>query len=239
MTLLQRCACALGLLPLALAGLPAAAGVTHNESFRDASEVVQTVRVWLQTGSAEGAETSDNLYFTLDGVGTPWRWTISGSPARGASGWYGLPVRASMFSYVCWLRGLSLSKSRDRDAAGPYQLQALKVEVNGKLLYEESAAQAWLSTDIPWRPADFTPIPSNGPPCDVNGDGEVNLWDVLAAMRIAAGLVEPAPGDLAAADLRGDGVVTADEVLAILRVIAGLDPYPLPSEELTAAPQPR
>lgn len=69
---------------------------------------------------------------------------------------------------------------------------------------------------------------------DLNGDGKVDLRDVLLAMRIAVGLVKPSPlqtlaGDVAPvqvfADARrvGDGRITLLDVIRLLRRVAGLE----------------
>ena len=57
---------------------------------------------------------------------------------------------------------------------------------------------------------------------DLDGDGEITVADALAALRIAARLVEPTGRDLRLGDTDGDGSITVADALAILRVAAKL-----------------
>lgn len=60
-------------------------------------------------------------------------------------------------------------------------------------------------------------------PGDVNGDGDVNVKDVLIVRRVIAGLAEIGEEEYARADMNGDGDVTSKDVLKMRRYIAGLD----------------
>ncbi len=73
--------------------------------------------------------------------------------------------------------------------------------------------------------ADITVIPKliSTIPGDVNGDGDVNVKDVLIARRVIAGLAEIGEDEYARADMNGDGDVTSKDVLKMRRYIAGLD----------------
>ena len=57
---------------------------------------------------------------------------------------------------------------------------------------------------------------------DMDGDGSITVADALAALRIAARLVEPTGRDLRLGDTDGDGSITVADALAILRVAAKL-----------------
>ena len=56
---------------------------------------------------------------------------------------------------------------------------------------------------------------------DVNGDGGVNMKDILLLRRALAGDVEPMPGQSRRADVDGDGNVTMKDVLMLRKIIAG------------------
>ena len=73
---------------------------------------------------------------------------------------------------------------------------------------------------------DVTVIPptgGSGEPGDVNGDGELNMKDVLIMRRYIAGLDELTDAQIAAGDFDGDGDITMKDVLRARRIIAGLD----------------
>ena len=58
---------------------------------------------------------------------------------------------------------------------------------------------------------------------DVNDDGEVDVSDALAALRISVGLYEGVTAKrFFAADADCDGVITVSDALRILRRAAGL-----------------
>jgi hypothetical protein len=57
---------------------------------------------------------------------------------------------------------------------------------------------------------------------DVNGDTQVNVADVLLAMRIALGEFEPTPEQLVRADMVPDGKVNAGDLLRIQQLVLGL-----------------
>lgn len=59
-------------------------------------------------------------------------------------------------------------------------------------------------------------------PGDFDGDEEITVADALAALRIAAKLVEEDPENIAIGDIDKDGHVTVADALAILRVAAKL-----------------
>jgi hypothetical protein len=64
---------------------------------------------------------------------------------------------------------------------------------------------------------------------DLNGDGKVDLADVILAQRIALRLITPSAEQLQAADVaplgEPDGVIDASDVALILRKALGLDPF--------------
>jgi len=55
---------------------------------------------------------------------------------------------------------------------------------------------------------------------DINGDGEVDISDVILCLRQAVGLNPPEPS---LADINGDGEVDISDVILILRIAVGLD----------------
>jgi len=65
-----------------------------------------------------------------------------------------------------------------------------------------------------------TSISDNTQKGDINGDGEVDISDVILCLRQAVGLDPPQP-DLA--DINGDGEVDISDVILILRIAVGLD----------------
>jgi hypothetical protein len=73
---------------------------------------------------------------------------------------------------------------------------------------------------------------------DLNGDGIVNISDVIIALRIAVGFLEPTPEQILLGDVApkpgldgrpfGDGVVDIRDVTRILRRSVSLEPDPWP-----------
>ena len=57
---------------------------------------------------------------------------------------------------------------------------------------------------------------------DVNGDGTVNVLDVVRTVAIALGTVTPTPGEFAAADANRDGVVNVLDVIIIQNLALGI-----------------
>lgn len=57
---------------------------------------------------------------------------------------------------------------------------------------------------------------------DFDGDGEITVSDALAALRIAAKLVEETDDAIRIGDVDGDGSISVNDALAILRVAAKL-----------------
>jgi len=57
---------------------------------------------------------------------------------------------------------------------------------------------------------------------DVNGDGTVNVLDVVRTVAIALGTVTPSPGEFAAADANSDGVVNVLDVIIIQNLALGI-----------------
>ena len=55
---------------------------------------------------------------------------------------------------------------------------------------------------------------------DFDGDGKITVSDALAALRIAAKMVEETADDIAIGDIDADGKITVSDSLAILRVAA-------------------
>jgi hypothetical protein len=56
-------------------------------------------------------------------------------------------------------------------------------------------------------------------PGDANGDGVVNIFDIIRVERIIVGLAVETPG----ADANQDGVVNVFDIIRIARIIVGLD----------------
>jgi hypothetical protein len=65
---------------------------------------------------------------------------------------------------------------------------------------------------------------------DINGNGGIDLPDVLAALKIALHLVTPTPHQIAVGDVaplqtdgtRGDGVINIADATLLLKVVVGL-----------------
>jgi hypothetical protein len=57
---------------------------------------------------------------------------------------------------------------------------------------------------------------------DANGDGAVDVRDVILLLKSVAGLATLTPQQAAAGDVSGDGVVTIKDVVILLRRVAGL-----------------
>jgi hypothetical protein len=60
----------------------------------------------------------------------------------------------------------------------------------------------------------------NSVPCDVNGDGQVDLADAILSLKVLTGML---PDNInPAADVNGDGKIGMAEVICILQTVAGL-----------------
>lgn len=60
----------------------------------------------------------------------------------------------------------------------------------------------------------------NSVPCDVNGDGQVDLADAILCLKVLTGML---PDNInPAADVNGDGKIGMAEVICILQTVAGL-----------------
>jgi hypothetical protein len=57
---------------------------------------------------------------------------------------------------------------------------------------------------------------------DVNGNGKLDISDVVAALRFVAGLATPTAAQTAAADVNANGKVDISDIVALLRAVAGL-----------------
>ncbi|MFQ6091903.1 MAG: DUF3160 domain-containing protein [bacterium] len=68
---------------------------------------------------------------------------------------------------------------------------------------------------------------------DVNGDGQINVQDVLVAVNIILGLLDPTPDQLWAADYNDDGAVNVLDVVLIVNEILGI-PEQLGARSLSA-----
>jgi hypothetical protein len=67
-----------------------------------------------------------------------------------------------------------------------------------------------------------TPPPPVGVKGDMNGDGKLNITDVVTALRGVAGLVTLTPTQQSLADVNGDGKFNITDVVLMLRKVAGL-----------------
>ena len=67
------------------------------------------------------------------------------------------------------------------------------------------------------------PVTPARPKGDVNGDGKVAAPDALLALRIALGLQQGTPEQVASADLDGNGRVEVRDATRILRIAVGLE----------------
>jgi len=118
-------------------------------------------------------------------------------------------------------------------SAGLYEPRGLALDNEGNLLIADTLNHR---VRLIAQVAEVKPTYISG---DLNGDGKVDLRDVLLAMRIAVGLIKPSSlqilaGDVAPvqvfADARrvGDGRITLLDVLRLLRRVAGLKKQPWP-----------
>ncbi|HEY3280660.1 MAG TPA: dockerin type I repeat-containing protein [Armatimonadota bacterium] len=57
---------------------------------------------------------------------------------------------------------------------------------------------------------------------DVNGNGKLDISDVVAALRFVAGLTTPTAAQTTAADINGNSKVDISDIVALLRAVAGL-----------------
>ena len=69
---------------------------------------------------------------------------------------------------------------------------------------------------------------------DSNGDGKVNVIDVVTGLQIIVGLVQPTPTQSVASDVNGDGKTNVLDIVRVLQHIVGSDtallcPAPMPS----------
>jgi len=60
---------------------------------------------------------------------------------------------------------------------------------------------------------------STSPKGDVNGDGKVNVGDIMAVINVMAGVGGEA--EKAAADINGDGAVNVGDIMAVINIMAG------------------
>ncbi len=59
---------------------------------------------------------------------------------------------------------------------------------------------------------------------DQNGDGEVNVFDVIIDLQITVGLIEPTAAQLFLSDLNQDGTVNVFDAIMGLQHIVGIIP---------------
>jgi len=64
---------------------------------------------------------------------------------------------------------------------------------------------------------------------DVNYDGQINVVDVLLALRIVVGLIIPTPEQICAADVNSDGKVRSNDAILIFNEAVGLAAPELPT----------
>ena len=69
----------------------------------------------------------------------------------------------------------------------------------------------------------FNYVPSVG---DVNQDGRMNIMDVLMAVNIVLGVVEPTSSQTWAADCNDDGLINIMDVIGIVNVVLGIGTCP-------------
>jgi len=62
---------------------------------------------------------------------------------------------------------------------------------------------------------------TGAPLADINGDGEVNVGDIMAIINIMASTVPNVSADENPADLNGDGEVNVGDIMAIINIMAG------------------
>ena len=138
---------------------------------------------------------------SVSGGTAPYTWTVTGG---------GLPPGLALGTFA----GATATISGTPTALGPYVFEYTVRDNNGatnKTIAEINVVRA---------------APGNG---DVNGDGKVDLADVLLAQRFALGLATPNAQQKAQADVapagEPDGVIDASDVLRILRKALGIDNF--------------
>lgn len=57
---------------------------------------------------------------------------------------------------------------------------------------------------------------------DVNGDGNINLKDVILAMKVACGMDTVGESIVAGADVSGDNKIGLAEVIYVMQKVAGM-----------------
>lgn len=70
----------------------------------------------------------------------------------------------------------------------------------------------------------IAPPPPVGVKGDMSGNGKLDIQDVVAGLRIVAGLATATPNQLTAGDLNANGKIDISEVVQVLRAVAGLAP---------------
>jgi len=74
---------------------------------------------------------------------------------------------------------------------------------------------------------------------DINGDGNVSTSDVVTALQISLGKIQPTALQVSAGDINGNGVIDIGDVVLIMRIIVGLPLNPSTNEGASmSAPSP-
>ncbi len=117
---------------------------------------------------------------------------------------------------------------RKRDPRGNWTVVAARGELPGQVLSPEdvaldAAGRLYIADAGNGRVQRFdpraTPAPLLG---DVDGDGQVALFDALGLLRVVVGYAEPGPETRAAADLDHDDGLSLRDALLLLRKVAGI-----------------
>ncbi len=79
---------------------------------------------------------------------------------------------------------------------------------------------------------------------DLNGDGDVNVFDAITVLQIIVGLIEATPGQTILGDVVRDGTINVFDAILVLQHIVGLTaitecgPGPIAATSTSLAPQP-
>ena len=114
------------------------------------------------------------------------------------------------------------------DWLGAYLFDAATQTWQGMKAGSQSAAQVvkagkgywlFLEADGELQP----PVTPTAPICgDLNGDGDVNVFDAIIDLQIIVGLIEPTPDQLVLSDLNRDGTTNVFDAILLLQDIVGL-----------------
>ena len=111
-------------------------------------------------------------------------------------------------NYVTWSEEALTAEDTDFIITFPYAM------------YQNQNGQAGVECEKPFASLSLTIQGSKRG--DLNGDGQINMKDVSALLKIINGLQIPTASQKTAADLNGDGQINMKDVSALLKIINGI-----------------